>query len=405
MHTVSFSELNKSDLIIDAIYEGGNAGNAGDDPISKLLLGTGNQGGFRLVGPKKNRRWIVLYTSGEDTNWPDTLDTLTGTFTYYGDNKKPGQELHATSKGGNAELRDIFAARHASGNECDVPPIFVFRKFPTDKSARSVQFLGLAVPGTANMQETEDLITVWKSADGKRFQNYRATFTILDIATISRQWIKDLQEGVVHSKKAPTVWSVWSNKKVFKPLIAIPTSLTRSAQSQRPHTATEALILKTVWDYFGAPSDGHSGAHAFEHFAAWVFSLTDNRVVIDEVTRRSLDHGRDAVGHYKLGLDADPIVVDFALEAKCYEPGLNGRKANTIGVKETSRLISRLLHRQFGVLVTTSVIAEQAYAEIREDKHPVILIAGGDIARILIARGISTPAHLKEELKAFPIGS
>jgi hypothetical protein len=52
-----------------------------------------------------------------------------------------------------------------------------------------------------------------------------------------------------------------------------------------------------------------------------------------------------------------------------------------------------------------SVIAEQAYAEIREDKHPVILIAGGDIARILIARGISTPAHLKEELKAFPIGS
>ena len=52
MHTVSFSDLVNSDLYIDAIYEGGNAGNAGDDPISKLLLGTGNQGGFRLVGPK-----------------------------------------------------------------------------------------------------------------------------------------------------------------------------------------------------------------------------------------------------------------------------------------------------------------------------------------------------------------
>ena len=62
MHAVSFSELDKSDLFIDAIYEGGNAGNAGDDPISKLLVGTGNQGGFRLVGPKNNRRWIVLYT-------------------------------------------------------------------------------------------------------------------------------------------------------------------------------------------------------------------------------------------------------------------------------------------------------------------------------------------------------
>lgn len=405
MHTVSFPELDKSDLYIDAIYEGGNAGNAGDDPISKLLLGTGNQGGFRLAGPKISRRWIVLYTSGEDTNWPDTVDTLTGTFTYYGDNKKPGQELHATSKGGNAELRDIFAARHSSGNEQSVPPIFVFRKSPTEKSARSVQFLGLAVPGTANMQETEDLVTVWKSADGKRFQNYRAIFTILDIATISRQWIADLQEGLLFSKNAPNVWRSWINNRTYKPLIAIPTSLTRSAEAQRPHTTTEALILKTKWDYFGRPTEGHAGAHAFEHFAAWVFSLTDNRVVIDEVTRRSLDHGRDAVGHYKLGLDTDPIVVDFALEAKCYEPGLNGGKANTIGVKETSRLISRLLHRQFGVLVTTSVIAEQAYAEIREDKHPVILIAGGDIARILIARGISTPARLKEELKAFPIGN
>ena len=29
MHTVSFSNLDKSDLYIDAIYEGGNAGNAG----------------------------------------------------------------------------------------------------------------------------------------------------------------------------------------------------------------------------------------------------------------------------------------------------------------------------------------------------------------------------------------
>jgi hypothetical protein len=405
MRTASFSQLYKSDLFIDAIYEGGDAGNAGDDPISKLLVGTGNQGGFRLVGPKNNRRWIVLYTSGEDTNWPDTMDTLTGMFTYYGDNKKPGQELHATSKGGNAELRDMFAARHTSENEYSIPPIFVFRKCPTNTSARSVKFLGLAVPGTANMQETEDLITVWKSADGKRFQNYRAIFTILDIATISRQWIADLQEGFLLSKNTPTVWRSWITNRTYRPLIAIPTSLTRSAEAQRPHTVTETLILKTIWDYFGGASEGHSGAHAFEHFAAWVFSLTDNRVVIDEVTRRSLDHGRDAVGHYKLGIDTDPIVVDFALEAKCYEPGLGGGKANTIGVKETSRLISRLLHRQFGVLVTTSVIAEQAYAEIREDKHPVIFIAGGDIARILIARGISTPAHLTEELKAFPIGN
>lgn len=221
---------------------------------------------------------------------------------------------------------------------------------------------------------------------------------------MSRDWIKDLQNGLIHSKNTPAVWRDWIGKRAYKPLVSIPASLSRSGQTQRPQTMAEESILQTIWEYFGEPFAGRSGTHAFEHFAAWVFSLTDSRVVIDEVTRRSLDHGRDAVGHYKLGLDADPIIVDFALEAKCYEPGFSGRKTNTVGVKETSRLISRLLHRQFGVLVTTSVIADQAYTEIRQDKHPVILIAGGDIARILISRGISTPSRLREELKAFPLG-
>ena len=39
------NELANCDLIIDAIYEGGNRGNFGDDPINKILP-VGNQGGF-----------------------------------------------------------------------------------------------------------------------------------------------------------------------------------------------------------------------------------------------------------------------------------------------------------------------------------------------------------------------
>ncbi len=46
-------------------------------------------------------------------------------------------------------------------------------------------------------------------------------------------------------------------------------------------------------------------------------------------------------------------------------------------------LISRLRARQFGVLVTTSQLAEQAYQEIREDGHPIVVIAGGDIVEVL----------------------
>jgi Restriction endonuclease len=65
----------------------------------------------------------------------------------------------------------------------------------------------------------------------------------------------------------------------------------------------------------------------------------------------------------------DPVYAEFSLEAKCYQPGFDGKVVNTIGVREVSRLISRIRHRQFGVLVTTSVVAPQAYEEVREDRQ------------------------------------
>jgi nucleoside-diphosphate-sugar epimerase len=46
-------------------------------------------------------------------------------------------------------------------------------------------------------------------------------------------------------------------------------------------------------------------------------------------------------------------------------------------------LISRLRFRQFGIFVTTSYLATQAYKEIREDGHPVVVLAARDIADLL----------------------
>ena len=97
-----------------------------------------------------------------------------------------------------------------------------------------------------------------------------------------------------------------------------------------------------------------------------------------ELTRPWRDGGRDAVGKYHIGSGASSIQVDFALEAKCYDPAGKG-----VGVKELSRLISRLRHRQFGILVTTSYLASQAYREVKEDGHPVVVICGADIAELL----------------------
>lgn len=43
-------------------------------------------------------------------------------------------------------------------------------------------------------------------------------------------------------------------------------------------------------------------------------------------------------------------------------------------------------HREFGILVTTSYLAPQAYSELTEDKHPVVIIAGGNIVSTLKKR-------------------
>jgi len=100
-----------------------------------------------------------------------------------------------------------------------------------------------------------------------------------------------------------------------------------------------------------------------------------------EVTRQAVDGGRDAFGVVRIGPTSDPLKLDFALEAKCY--GIN----NSVGVRETSRLISRLRRHHCGVLFTTSYIGNQAYDEIRKDGHPDVLMTGADIANVLQANG------------------
>lgn len=404
MKSISFEQLAITSLVVDAVYEGGSNGNAGDDPISKLLKGTGNQGGFRVAGTFGSWKWIVLYTSGEDSDWPDTLDTLTGEFVYYGDNKTAGHELHETNQGGNRVLREIFAKAHSHNRPVEVPPIFIFKKYPTASSKRSVQFLGLAAPGTNDKTASEDLIAVWKSTKGERFQNYRAIFTVLNAQEIKREWIDNLRDGSDTTSHAPAAWTEWKYKAVYDALTAIPSKAIRTLEQQSPKTNNEIAILETIWDYCKPEyKDDKRGFRSFEFFAAWLFSLSDERVVIDEVTRGSVDHGRDAIGHYKLGINDDPVIVDFALEAKCYNPGLDGSTANTIGVKEVARLISRIKHRQFGVLVTTSQISRQVYEEVRDDRHPIIFISGGDIAKLLISKGYKNCEELIEILNSqFP---
>ena len=55
-----------------------------------------------------------------------------------------------------------------------------------------------------------------------------------------------------------------------------------------------------------------------------------------------------------------------------------------------SRLISRIRYRQFGVMLTTSFVDKQAYQEVIEDGHPILIISASDIAYILRSNSITS---------------
>src|SRR5262249_41016949 len=158
-----FTELASADLYVDAVYQSGRTGNAGDDPFPSLLK-VSNMGGFRYRGTLAALEMVVLTSTLSDPDWPDELDRETGVFTYYGDNKSPGRALHATPRNGNELLRRIFATAHSGdAGRQSVPPILVFSN---TGEWRDVMFLGLAVPGTSEQQVAEDLVAIWRTAKG-----------------------------------------------------------------------------------------------------------------------------------------------------------------------------------------------------------------------------------------------
>lgn len=385
MKRFSFNELGSADLIIDAIYEGDKTSNTyGAEPLHHLLPGLGTQGGFRKrKGLGEDIIGLVLTSTGNEPDWPDELNPFSGTYTYYGDNRTPGKDLHDTKAGGNKSLSRIFELAHEDSSSRSKCPIILL--FESTGTGRDMIFRGLAVPGTRQHGPREDLVAIWKTYNGQRFQNYRAIFSILDCGLISGDWIRSVFTNRfvdLEDSRAPQSLRDWVTDGKINPLLAEPIK-TRSTDQQLPKAGLEAELIQQIKEFCS------EDPYLFEPLAAEIWRMSCPSPLEMEMTRRYRDGGRDAIGHVLLGPKSDAIKLSFALEAKLY--ALNNR----VGVKETSRLISRLKHREFGVLVTTSALDKQAYDEIRSDQHPIVVISGRDIAEILINAGINSEEALQ----------
>ena len=386
MNTVAFENLKSADLIVDTVYRGGAVSGKGSEVLSKLLPGCSNSGGFRKVMRKDGTglpAYVVLYTSMQELAWPDYLDEETGIFRYYGDNRNPGKAILDTPRKGNQLLEFVFDCLNSKdGSINNIPPFFIFKK---TGSGWDVKFLGLAAPGNPKISPDKDLVAFWRTMDEERFQNYEAYFTVLETKIpIDRRWLNALIYDHENSLKyAPDCWKnfIKKGRNGIIPLISKKLPKVPSKYDQLQSDNDGSVCLQKIRDFYKSFPQG------FELCAKDILEKTDTRFQNFELTRPWRDGGRDAIGNYVIspaGKVNHPLIIDCALEAKCYS------ESNSVGVKEMSRLISRIRYRQFGVMITTSYVNTQAYKEVIEDCHPIMIMSANDIAQVLRNNSINS---------------
>lgn len=354
--------------------------------------GINNAAGFRVVAksgiPAKAGRkrasdlaFVVLVTTFGESEWPDTLDLETGHFTYYGDNRHPGTDTNKTSLGGNSLLDDVYDLLHR-GERASLPPLLIFQSLKVDRKAH-MKFLGLAAPGADGLTASDDLVSVWRIKDRSRFTNKKARMTVLRAPRITRKWLIDLVHGVpsIESPHCPDEWRHWVRTGFYQALEAQKPRIPREKKHQMPLDSFEKQILRTLFEELDD--------REFEYAAAELVKLMDERFIELEVTPKSRDGGRDVIGLYRVGHDQHQLRLSVFVEAKRWNP------SQGVGVKPVSRLISRIKHRDLGVFITTSYFDKQVQRELIDDNHPVLLVSGGDIARLLALKGLSK-GQLKE---------
>lgn len=224
---------------------------------------------------------------------------------------------------------------------------------------------------------------------------YNAYFTVLDTGKkpIYRKWIESLiYDHENNLQYAPDAWKkfVKEGRNGIVPLAAprmlrIPTSY---EQLQCDNEGT--ICLDAIRSHYKDFSQG------FEACATNIVSKMDTNFVDFSLTRPWRDGGRDALGFYSISTGGKvnaPLKIDCALEAKCYS------SKNSVGVKEMSRLISRIRYRQFGIMITTSYVDKQAYQEVVEDGHPILIVTASDIAGVLRKNAINS-SNVEEWLQS-----
>ena len=143
----------------------------------------------------------------------------------------PGENFTTRRDFGNEILRRLFEQAASITDRGNIPPILAFANTGT---YRDVTFLGLLVPGLAGHSPTDDLAAIWRATGGRRFQNYRARFSILNVPVVKCDWLNDIVAGNASPRSSPTSLARLDKDRVTQKILLAPRTVEyRSREEQR----------------------------------------------------------------------------------------------------------------------------------------------------------------------------
>lgn len=333
------------------------------------------------------------------TPWQDFYDVDNGYARYFGDNKEPGQDPWKPL--GNKRMLEQWRwhAGPTAEERNRAAPILLWKRVSRDGKAKGfVEFNGLAVLRKA------ELIT--QPGGAGYFTNYVYDLTVLSLASESErfdwQWITSRRDPSLSSaeanRRAPAAWKLW----VKEGEVALPRVRRHVAgrsivlqKDQRPvPSSAAAAILDEVYAHY----EGRKAK--FEAVAAWVTGRIlgrSGRYLHHGVTRATGDRGFDFVGRLELGEGFGALRLVVLGQAKCE------KLESATNAVHIARTVARLRRGWVGAFVTTSYFSASVQVEVSQDRYPLLLVNGLQLAEELAheqrARGWPPLTQLLSEIE------
>ena len=360
-----------------------------DDGLGQAQLEAGINRMLEVDAPSGLRRPAVLIRSSTHkagsatTPWQDNYDMDSGRIRYFGDAKaKHMPNPHDVP--GNKVMRSLFE-QHSSPELADrinAAPLLFF----VAKRQGVVEFRGVGLVESVELVSQVD-------PEGKAFSNYAYDCALLSLAKEGEQldwgWIskrknKDLTDEEA-LELAPESWKAWvaegSDSLARVRRVVARVGLVKKEDQLPPAGSAEEKVLRKVYDFYSV--GGNQRKKRFEALAEvvtdHVISQTHGRYQRGWVTRGSGDHGIDFVGRLDVGSGFSTASLVVLGQAKCESPD-----SSTSG-KDIARTVARLRRGWIGCYVTTGTFSMANQQEVIEDRYPLILVPGKQVAEAVRA--------------------